>query len=91
MATRYSVVVESGSCSTDYKRWHERAHCGHAHKSVEAAERCLAKLTRMYCRHGHVDGTLCGKCLGGYARGEQTSATWYHATIHNQDGERINW
>jgi hypothetical protein len=29
---RYYAVVESGSCSPDYKRWEERETCGHAHK-----------------------------------------------------------
>ena len=87
MATRYSVVVESGSCDPTYTRWEERAHCGHAHKSREAAERCMAKLTRWYCNHGHVQGTPCVQCCG-YAQGQSTSAKWWGATIHNQRGER---
>ena len=87
MATRSSVVVESGSCDPTYTRWEERAHCGHAHKSREAAERCMAKLTRWYCNHGHVQGTPCVQCCG-YAQGQSTSAKWWGATIHNQHGER---
>jgi hypothetical protein len=83
----YSVVVESGSCSTDYRRWEERANCGHAHKTIDAAERCREKLTRSYCNHGHVSGTPCARCCG-YAQSQTTSARWYRATIHNQDGER---
>lgn len=84
----YSVVVESGSCSRDYKKWEEREHCGHAHKSIRAAEACMAKLTRRYCNHGRVAGTACGQCLG-YAQSQSTSARWYNAIIHNQDSERV--
>ena len=40
---RYFAVVETGSCSMDGQRWEERATCGHAHKTREAAEKCLAK------------------------------------------------
>jgi hypothetical protein len=40
----YSAVVESGSSSPDYQRWEEREHCGHAHKTIGAAVRCLRKL-----------------------------------------------
>ena len=83
----YSVVVESGSCSPDRKRWEERTNCGHAHRTMEAAEKCKARLTRMYCQHGRIAGTPCHHCLG-YAQAQNCSATWYNATIHNQDGER---
>ena len=83
----YSVVVETGSCDPTYKRWEERAHCGHAHKTREAAERCMEKLTRMYCQHGRAAGTPCRHCLG-FAQSQNTSAKWYNATIHNQHGER---
>jgi len=85
---RYSVVVESGSCSRDYRRWEERAHCGHNHRTIEAAEACLDKLTRWYCNHGRPQGTACRHCHG-YAQGHSTSARWYNATIHNQDSERV--
>lgn len=83
-----SVVVESGSCSTDFTRWEERAHCGHAHRSIEAAKKCMAKLTRYYCNHGRAAGTACRRCLG-YAQAHSTSAKWYGATFHNQRGERL--
>ena len=85
----YSVVVESGSCSQVYRRWEERANCGHAHKTIETANACMAKLTRRYCNHGRVAGTTCGACCG-YARRNSTSARWYNATIHNQNQERVN-
>lgn len=85
----YSVVVESGSCSSDRKYWEERANCGHAHKTIANAEACMAKLTRRYCNHGRVAGTPCSQCLG-YAQSHSTSARWYGATVHNQDSERID-
>jgi hypothetical protein len=87
--TTYSAVVESGSCSTDYRRWEEREHCGHAHKTYEAAERCLATKTRMYCQHGRIAGLPCRHCLSGTARAQNCSAAWYNGRIHNQDGERV--
>lgn len=85
----YSVVVESGSCDRTYTYWEERANCGHAHKSVEVAVRCMAKLTRWYCNHGRVQGKPCSHCLG-YAQRHSTSARWYNARLHNQDGQRID-
>jgi hypothetical protein len=84
----FSVVVESGSCSPDYKRWEERCNCGHHHKTEAAAERCMKKLTRSYCNHGHVAGSPCKQCLG-YAQSHSTSAKWYGARIHNQAEERV--
>ena len=83
----YTAVVESGSCSMDSKRWEERATCGHAHKTIEAAEACLTKKQRSYCNHGRIAGTLCRHCCG-YAQSQSTSALWYNGTIHNQHGER---
>ena len=86
---RYSVVVESGSCSSDYRRWEERVNCGHSHKTIKAAAQCLSKLTRMYCEHGRIAGQTCRLCLGGLAHGHNTSAKWYNACIHNTCGERL--
>lgn len=84
----YSAVVESGSCSPDYQRWEERANCGHAHKTVEAAQVCLDKHRTWYCRHGRKCGSPCRYCHGR-AQGHETSALWYNGTIHNQNEERI--
>jgi hypothetical protein len=39
----YSAVVESGSCDESYTYWEEKVNCGHAHRTIEAAERCGAK------------------------------------------------
>lgn len=89
MKRTYSAVVESGSCSVDQRRWHERAHCGHAHRTVAAAQRCLDKHARHYCQHGRVAGTLCSRCLG-FAKADSCSAEWYNACIHTQDGERVD-
>ena len=86
---RFYAVSETGSCSPDYQRWEEAENCGHAHKTIEAAEKCLSKKQRWYCQHGHIAGTLCSQCLG-YAQGNSTSAAWYNGSIHNQHGERIN-
>lgn len=87
--TTYSVVVESGSCDPTYTRWEERAHCGHNHKTLETAQKCLANLTRSFCQHGRPARSLYSQC-GGYANAQQTSAHWYNACIHNQDGERVD-
>jgi hypothetical protein len=89
--THYRVVVESGSCSPDYRRWEEQAHCGHKHRTIGAAEKCLAKLTRYVCQHGRPAHSLCGQCLGGFARADNTSAYWWGARIHNQEGERVDY
>ena len=87
---QYSVVVESGWCSTDYRQWAWRANCGHAHKTIEAAQACMAKLTRWFCNHGRIKGTPCAQCYGR-AQGHSTSARWYNATIHNQNEERVDY
>lgn len=85
---RYKAVVETGSCSPDYKRWEERIDCGHLHKTIEAAERCLKSHQKWYCNHGRLQGTPCRHCLGR-AQGHSTSALWYNGTIHNQHGEPV--
>jgi hypothetical protein len=74
MRKGYSAVVESGSCSCDYKRWEERANCGHAHRTIEAAEKCLETHIGMH------------RSLSG---GMECSALWYNGTIHDQDGQRV--
>lgn len=84
---RFFAVVETGSCSMDHQRWEERCTCGHAHKTREAAEKCLAKKQQSYCNHGRVAGTACKHCLG-WAQAHSTSALWYNGKIHNQNGER---
>ena len=70
---RYSAVVESGSCSPDYQRFEERVHCGHAHKTREAAERCGVA---HYGAH-YTNGSW------------SACADWHGYTIHNQNEERV--
>ena len=73
MRETYCAVVESGSCSPDYKRWEERKNCGHRHRTAAAAEKCGAK---------HYDA----KYVNG---SWQASAAWHGYRVHNQDGERV--
>ena len=84
----YKAVVETGSCSTDYRRWEEADDCGHAHRTPEAARKCLESKQVWYCNHGRKQGLACRHCCG-YAQGHSTSAHWYNGTVHNQDGERV--
>jgi hypothetical protein len=71
---RYQAVVESGSCSEDYSQWEERRVCGHAHKTYEAAARCLERHI-----NAHYDQT------GSYV----CNADWRcNGHVHNQHGER---
>lgn len=71
----------------DYNRWEEKAHCGHAHRTIEAAQKCLDKKQQGYCNHGRPVGSLCKHCLG-FAQFHTTSALWYNGKIHNEKGER---
>jgi hypothetical protein len=73
--TGYYAVVETGSCSTDYKRWEERRNCGHAHRTVAAAERCGAR---------HYDAHY-SKLTGSW----QANADWHGYTVHDQHGQRV--
>jgi len=86
---RFFAVSETGSCSPDYKRWEEEANCGHAHKTLNAAAKCLANKQQSYCNHGRPAGSSCSACLG-FANADSTSALWYNGNIHNQHGERVS-
>jgi len=88
MKIKYSAVAENGNHSPDYQRWEESENCGHKHRTIEAAQKCLDKKQRWYCQHGTVSGNLCSLC-GGYAQQNSTSASWYNGAIHNQRGERV--
>jgi hypothetical protein len=70
----YSAVVESGSSDPTYTRFEARKHCGHAHRTIEAAEACGAK---HYDSHYDAHGSW------------TANADWHGYTIHNQDGERV--
>jgi hypothetical protein len=84
----FTVAVETGSCSPDYLRWEEADNCGHYHRTVEAAMKCREKLQVWYCNHGKIAGTPCKGCHGR-AQSNSTSAHWYNARIHNENGERV--
>ena len=46
-AQYYTVAVETGSCSaSDYSVREQRCTCGHKHKTRDAAEKCMEKLTK---------------------------------------------
>lgn len=82
MAT-YSVVVrDANSWSRDTGIYSELDNCGHKHRTVEAAQKCLEALTAWRC--------LCGRTTKPYARccgtpHNSTSAHWYHARIENNE------
>lgn len=42
----FTVAVETGSTSMDYKRHEQRCTCGHKHQTRDAAEKCMEKLTK---------------------------------------------
>jgi hypothetical protein len=69
----YSAVVESGSHSIDGKRWEERRNYGHAHRTIEAAKKCGAKLYNAR----YVNGSW------------TANAEWNGYTVHTRRGERV--
>lgn len=71
----YSAVVETGSHSADYSQpvYEERRNCGHAHRTIEAAEACGAK----HYANRYVRGSW------------TANAAWHGYTIHDQDGHRV--
>jgi hypothetical protein len=71
----FSAVVESGSCSVDYRRWEERRNCGHLHRTVDAAEACGAK---HYASH-----------INELTHSWEANADWHGYTVHDQDGKRV--
>ena len=84
----YAVVVRdpnSWSASTGIHL--ELANCGHHHRTIEAAQHCLEKLTAWRC--------LCGRTTKSYAPcchtpHNSTSARWYHARVEDSNGNRID-
>ncbi len=42
-AKRFSAAVETGSFDAGEKRCEEAETCGHAHKTISAARKCLIK------------------------------------------------
>ena len=60
--------------------------CGHRHKTLATAQRCLAKLTDTTCDHGIRAGGRCSLCTGGRALPQNTAAKWYNAVICDSAG-----
>jgi hypothetical protein len=83
----YSVVVRNPNAWTQDRDGSNReyeitAHCGHNHKTHEAAKQCMSKLTEWRC--------LCGKTANSYAPccktpRNSTSARWYKAHVEASD------
>jgi hypothetical protein len=71
---RYSAVVESGWCDRTYTYWEEKRNCGHKHKTVEAAQKCGAKL---YDSRREKTGWT-------------ANADWHGYVIHDQEERRVS-
>ena len=81
----YSVVVRnpnSWSAATGIHQ--ELAHCGHAHRTLAAAQACYDKLTRWWCLCGHTSNSYAPCCGTPH---NSTSAKWYHARIEDSTGQ----
>jgi len=75
--TRYSAVVETGSHSDPARgqlRYEEREHCGHAHKTMHAAETCGER----HYASCYVRGSW------------QANAAWHGYRVHDQNGSRVS-
>jgi hypothetical protein len=86
MSNTYSVVAfnqSTWSYRNGIQIFDETAHCGHNHKTIAAAEACMANLTEWRCLCGHTTShraTCCGTPRNS------TSARWYHSEIRDSDG-----
>ena len=69
----YSAVVESGSHDRTATYYEERMHCGHAHRTIEAAERCGAR-------------NYASRYEGSRWTANQQ---WHGWTVHDQDQRRV--
>ena len=82
----FSVIVrDANSWDQSTGICAELANCGHAHRTVEAAQHCMDKLTAWHC--------LCGSTTKSYAPcchtpHNSTSARWYHAHIEDSQGSQ---
>jgi hypothetical protein len=80
----YSVIVRDPNSWCESTGIHqELAHCGHKHRTTEAAQDCMDKLTAWHC--------FCGRTTQSYAPcchtpHNSTSARWYHAQIEASNG-----
>jgi hypothetical protein len=71
----YSVVVVFGG--------EVREHCGHKHRTVEAARDCLKKKTVQFC-------SVCGERRCKRHSGKAQNARWYNAVIRDNEGKVVN-
>lgn len=86
---RGSVVVrDPNSWSVSTGKHEVRAHCGHKHKTIAAAQACYERLTASQCQHGRKAGLPCRQCLG-YAQAQSWSATWRNANLEDQAGNQV--
>lgn len=77
----YSVIVRdpnSWNAATGVHQ--ELSHCGHRHKTMDAARKCYSKLTVWHC--------LCGRTTASYAPccstpHNSTAAVWHNANIED--------
>lgn len=84
----YHAAVETGVCSPDESCWEDRINCGHNHRSLETALRCLAYNRLWYCNHGRRAGEPCPRC--GIARRDRCNPVWNcTAYIHDNEHHRV--
>lgn len=83
----YSVIVRDANSWDGATGIHQEiANCGHKHRTLEAAQHCMDKLTAWHC--------LCGRTTNSYAPcchtpHNSTSARWYNAHLEESDGSEI--
>jgi hypothetical protein len=84
----FSVIVrDANSWDQSTGICAELANCGHAHRTIEAAQHCMEQLTAWHC--------FCGRTTQSYAPcchtpHNSTSARWYHAHIEASNGEAVS-
>ena len=61
------------------------ATCGHKHRTRQAADTCLDKLTASHCLHGVTTGKRCYQCSGWTAKFDSTSLLWRGAAVEQAD------
>lgn len=75
----YSVVVrDQNSWDSATGICTEIRNCGHKHRSEEAADKCMERLTAWWCLCGRTKQSF-APCCGTPRNG--TSAAWYHARV----------
>lgn len=82
----YSVIARNRNSWTQdedggNREYEITAHCGHNHKTREAAQSCMDKLTAWHCNCGERSDShrRCSSSTGHTQ--DSTSARWYHAQV----------